>query len=262
MIDLNTIYHEKCEETILRFSDNFIDLVVTSPPYNVDLGNNKNNKDAYDTYQDNISYEEHIKMLYNVFESLYSKMKKGGRIVINVGDKNNGAVPVSSDIIQFMKDIGYLPLTHIIWNKNQVGNRTAWGSWISPSCPSFPTPFEHILVFAKDSLKLQDDGKTDLTKKEFIDWSLSMWSFTPEIKAKEKGHPAPFPEELPKRCIKMFSWINSVVYDPYMGSGTTAIASKRLHRSFVGSEISKNYINLANKSLSTLCRYKPFLTNY
>ena len=131
-----------------------IDMVVTSPPYNVDLGKNKYNKNPYNLYNDNKQHQQYIAWLGNIFESLYSKIVVGGRVCINIGDGKNGAIPTSSDIIQFMKDFTYLPLTHIIWNKSQIGSRTAWGSFNSPSSPSFPTPFQHILVFCKESRKL------------------------------------------------------------------------------------------------------------
>lgn len=226
--------------------DNSIDLIVTSPPYNVDLGNNKYNKNSYDLYVDNLHHGEYIKWMTNIFNRLYCKMKSGGRICVNIGDGKNGAIPTSSDIIQFMnKECRYIPMAHIIWNKNQVGNRTAWGSFNSPSSPSFPTPFEHILVFAKENIKLQSRGISDLTKDEFIKWSSSLWTFAPEKKQKDIGHPAMFPIELPLRCIKMFSWIGATVLDPFSGAGTTCKAAKELSRNYLGFEISKEYCNIS-----------------
>jgi site-specific DNA-methyltransferase (adenine-specific) len=244
-LELNKIYNMDCLEGLKKLDDNSIDLVVTSPPYNVDLGNNKYHKNPYDLYNDNQEHEVYIKWLKDIFLKIYDKLVSGGRCCINIGDGKNGAVPTSSDIIQFMKDIGYIPITHIIWNKNNCGNRTAWGSFNSPSCPSFPTPFEHILVFCKDTNKLQHKGKTDLTKQEFIDWSLSLWTFKPQSQQKKIGHNAMFPEELPTRCIKMFSWVGAKVLDPFIGSGTTAVACKKLNRNYIGFEISKEYCKIA-----------------
>ena len=137
----------------------------------------------------------------------------------------------------------------IIWNKNQASPRTAWGSFNSPSCPSFPTPFEYILVFAKDNKKLQWKGETDLTKEEFIDWSLALWTFAPETRQKKIGHPAMFPEELPKRLIKMFSWKGALVVDPFMGSGTTAVACVNTNRNYIGFELDKHYCEIANERI-------------
>jgi len=146
----------------------------------------------------------------------------------------------------------YLVYTIIIWNKFQVSSRTAWGSFKSPSCPSFPTPFEYILVFSKLSYKLQYKGETDLSKEEFIKWSLSQWTFAPQTNQNKIGHNAMFPEELPIRCMKMFSWKNSLIYDPFMGSGTTAIACINNNRNYIGSEISENYCNIAKARLEKL----------
>jgi site-specific DNA-methyltransferase (adenine-specific) len=141
-MELNNIYCGNCIDIIKILDDDSIDLVVTSPPYNVDLGNNKFNNDRkYDLYDDNKCHEEYILFLKQVFEGIFLKLKLGGRVCINIGDSKNGKICTHSDIIQLMKDIGYLVYTTIIWDKMNTSNRTAWGSWLSPSCPSFPTSF-------------------------------------------------------------------------------------------------------------------------
>lgn len=246
-MDLNKIYYESNLDTLDRMKDDFIDLTVTSPPYNVDLGNNKYNKNSYDLYNDNKDHQEYISWLKTIFSKIYQKTKKGGRCVINIGDGKNGAVPTHSDIIQMMVDIGWIPMVTIIWDKNNVSSRTAWGSFKSPS---FPTPFEYILAFAKENKKLQTKGETDLTNEEFVTWSLAKWTFTGE-NLKKVGHPAAFPIELPIRCLKMFSWVGSVIYDPFMGSGSTAIAAIRTNRNYIGSEISKDYVDLSEKRIQS-----------
>lgn len=245
----SALWHGDSYELVNRLSDDCIDLVVTSPPYNVDLGNNKYNKNKYNSYDDNLPQEEYLAKLKQLFADLYPKLKSGARVCINIGAKANGRIATHSDIIQFMNDIGYLNVTQIIWDKSQVGNRTSWGSFCSPSCPSFPTPFEYILVFAKDTLKLKEKGETDLTKEEFIDWSLALWRFAPETRMKKFGHPAMFPEELPKRLIKMFSWKGARVLDPFMGLGTTGVVAKRLGRDFTGFEIDKEYFEKAKERI-------------
>jgi len=241
---LNKIYNEDCLETLKRFDDNFIDLTITSPPYNVNLGNNKYNKTPYNLYNDNNDHKEYINWLENIFKEIYNKTKNGGRCVINIGNGKNGKIPTQSDIIQFMSNIGWLPMAFIIWDKNTTSNRTAWGSFNSPSSPSFPTPFEFILVFAKNSYKLLEKGISDLKKEEFISWSNSKWVINCE-KKKDINHPAVFPVELPLRCIKMFSWVDSIVYDPFIGSGTTAVACLKTNRNYIGSEISDEYCEVA-----------------
>jgi len=245
------LYNGKAEDIIPYIDDNSIDLIITSPPYNVDLGNNKFNKDQYDVYNDNKSHIKYIAWLKDIFDELYSKLKSGGRCAINIGDGQNGRVPTHSDIIHFMThDLSYIPMANIIWNKSQIGNRFAWGSWCSPSCPSFPKPFEYIMVFAKENIKLQETGETDLIPSEFNKWAFSIWNMTAETKMKEIGHPAAFPVELPYRLIKMLSWTNATILDPFNGSGTTGVACEMLGRKYIGIELSKKYCDLTEKRIN------------
>jgi site-specific DNA-methyltransferase (adenine-specific) len=249
------IIHTKCEDGILTLTDNTVDLVVTSPPYNVDLGNNKDHNNPYDLYNDNKDHKEYIEWLKGIFSSLYPKMKSGGRIAINIGDGKNGAVPTHSDIIYFMcNELGYIPFSTIIWNKSQIGNRTAWGSWLSPSCPSFPTPFEYVLIFSKEDKKLSTKGESDLHRDEFIKYAFAIWDIAPETRMKDFGHPAMFPEELVARLIKMLCWKEAMVVDPFSGAGTTAVVCKRLGRNFIGFEMSKEY---CQKSIERVKNQKP-----
>ena len=249
-MEINKIYLEDCQETIKKMPNDFLDLTITSPPYNVDLGNNKFNKNPYNLYNDNKEHHEYINWMKDIFQGIYDKTKSGGRCVINIGDGKNGNVPTHSDIIQFMsKDIGWIPMTTIVWNKNKVGSRTSWGSFKSPSSPSFPTPFEFIMVFAKNTKKLQWKGETDLDKDDFIKWSYSLWNMAPETRMKKIGHPAMFPEELVKRCLQMFSWKDSLVYDPFSGAGTTAFVCSKYQRNFIASEISPEYLEIANNRI-------------
>jgi DNA modification methylase len=105
------------------------------------------------------------------------------------------------------------------------------------------------LVFCKESKKLSYIGETDLTKEEFISWSSSLWTFAPQTNQKKIGHPAMFPIELVKRCLKMFSYRDAVVLDPFMGSGTTAVGCKLYGRHYIGFEISKKYCDIANERI-------------
>ena len=245
-----TLFNEDCLKVIPELSDESLDIVITSPPYNVDLGNNKYNKNGYDLYRDNMDHSEYIEWLCEVFRNIFPKLKTGGRVCLVVGDGKNGSVPTTSDIIQFMsKTLSYIPMTHIIWNKKQTSARTAWGSWMSPSSPSFPTPFEHILVFAKGSCKLQYKGESDITREEFIKYSLALWEFPCERDQKKIGHPAMFPKELVYRLLKMFTYKKAVVYDPFMGAGTTGVVCQELERDFIGSEISEDYCRIADRRI-------------
>lgn len=238
-------------DLINEIADNSIDLTITSPPYNVDFGNNKVKKAGYDLYKDNKEHNEYILWLKELFSLIYIKTKSGGRIAININDGKNGSIPTSSDIIQFMsKEIGWIPMAHIIWNKNTTSNRTAWGSWLSPSSPSFPTTFERILIFCKDSKKLSYKGETDLSRDEFIKWANSMWTFSPEKNMKKFKHNAMFPEELPTRLIKMLSWKGALVFDPFVGVGTTCLSAKKNGRNYIGFDISEEYIKVGEKRLN------------
>ena len=254
-MDLNNIYTGDCIELIQDLEDDSIDLMITSPPYNVDLGNTKKCKQTcYDVYNDNKEHHQYISWLRDIFGDLYPKIKTGGRVVINIGDGKNGAVPTHSDITHFMtQDIGYLMKTTIIWNKNQVNNRTSWGTWKSPKNPSFPTPFEYILVFCKDSYS-KDGHKDNITvsRDEFIINSLAIWKFKTETNIKKFGHPAMFPVELPKRLIQQLSYKDDVVLDIFSGLGTTCVAAKMLERKWIGFELSEEYTRLSIDRLNNM----------
>ena len=240
---INEVTCGDSEQLIQELEDSSIDLLITSPPYNVDLGYNKKHQNPYDLYQDNKEHSDYIEWLQRIFSGVKAKMVTGGRVCINIGDGKNGSVPTHSDIIQFMtRDLNYLLMTTIIWNKNQIGNRTAWGSYMSPSSPSFPTPFEYILVFAKDTKKkVGDKDKITVQKDDFIKNSLGMWNFAPETRQKKMGLNAMFPVELPKRLIEMLSYKDDVVFDPFSGLGTTCVTAKHLERNYIGFEMSVDY---------------------
>jgi site-specific DNA-methyltransferase (adenine-specific) len=237
-----------CVEGLKKLDDNLINLVVTSPPYN--LGDvSVHNHIEYNTYKDNKEFSEYLDWLTDIFHITKSKLTDDGRVCINIGDQKNGAIPTHGYIMDFMFGLGYGHFTTIIWNKSQTARRTAWGSFMSPSCPSFPTPFEYILVFYNESRKLTHKGETDLEKQEFIDWSLALWNITGETRMKKFGHPAMFPEEIPKRLIKMFSYPGDVVLDPFSGLGTTCKVAKDLKRCYIGFETDEKYYE---KSLERL----------
>ena len=137
----------------------------------------------------------------------------------------------------------------IIWQKSKGANANfAWGSWLSASNPVIRDIHEYCLVFSKDSMKNSSGGISTIEKDEFMESTLSIWNINPE-KAKKIGHPAPFPVELPKRFINLYSFKEDLVLDPFIGSGTTALASKQLQRNYVGYEINKDYIEIADKRL-------------
>ena len=161
-------------------------------------------------------------------------------------DKNKGGhQSVGADITAIAKKIGYKYHATIIWNEGNISKSSAWGSWLSASCPYVIAPVELIVVLYKDSWKKTSGSrKSDIAKGEFVNWTQGVWSFSGEKKSKI-GHPTPFPVELPKRCIKLFSFVGDTVLDPFMGSGTTVIAAKQNNRNGIGIDIDQGYCTLA-----------------
>ena len=148
----------------------------------------------------------------------------------------------------------------IIWNKaTSASPSTAWGSWLSPANPVLRDVHEYILVFSKQTFTRKNLGrKSTISKEEFLEFTKSVWSF-PAESANKVGHPAPFPVELPYRCIQLYTYEGEIVLDPFMGSGQTAIASIKLKRHFVGYEINPEYVKLAEKRINQVLNQTPLL---
>ena len=232
------IFH-KSSENMDELVDNCVSLTVTSPPYNI-------GKDSDLDLND----EEYWKMINKVFSETYRVTNSGGRLVVNVANLGRKPyIPFSKYFTEALIEIGFIMRGEIIWQKSKGANANfAWGSWLSASNPVIRDIHEYCLVFSKDSMKNSSGGKSTIEKDEFMESTLSIWNITPE-KAKKIGHPAPFPVELPKKFINLYSFKDDLILDPFIGSGTTAVASKLLKRKYVGYEINKNYIEIANNRL-------------
>lgn len=224
-----------------------VDLIVTSPPYNVDI--------CYGSFQDDIPYEKYLEFTEKWLTKALGLLKPDGRMCLNIpldkskGRKEEGFQSVYADIVGIAKKIGWKYFSTIIWNESNISRRTAWGSWLSARAPYVIAPVEMIVVLYKDKWKkTSGSGVSDISRDEFIEWTNGLWTFPGESK-KKVGHPAPFPLELPKRCIKLFSFVDDVVLDPFLGSGTTLIACALLNRKGIGVEIDKKYCELAKKRL-------------
>lgn len=220
-----------------------IDLIVTSPPYNVDI--------HYNSHKDNISYEDYLEFTKKWVKKVYDLAKDDGRFCLNIPlDKNKGGQQsVGADITKIVKEVGWKYHSTIIWNEGNISRRTAWGSFMSASAPYVIAPVELILIlYKKRWKKISGSRKSDITKDEFMKWTNGVWNFNGESK-KKVGHPAPFPIELPRRCIKLFSFVGDIILDPFLGSGTTLIASYLNNRKGVGVEIDKKYCDLAIRRL-------------
>ena len=235
----NTIFN-KSSEKMDELVDNCVSLTVTSPPYNVGkLSDSELNDDEY------------WELIKKSFHEVYRVTESGGRLVINVANLGRKPyIPFSNMFTEIMIDLGFLMRGEIIWQKSKGANANfAWGSWLSASNPVIRDIHEYCLVFSKDGMSKGVKGKSTLEKDEFMESTLSIWNITP-ARAKKIGHPAPFPVELAERFINLYTYEKDLVLDPFIGSGTTAVAAKNLKRKYVGYEINKEYCDLAQQRLS------------
>jgi site-specific DNA-methyltransferase (adenine-specific) len=226
-------------------ADNSIDLIVTSPPYNVDI--------KYNSHDDTMTYDDYLSFTREWLTRCYKFIKNDGRFCLNIPlDKNKGGQQsMCADITTIAKQIGFKYHSTIIWNEQNISRRTAWGSWLSAAAPYVIAPVEVIVVlYKKEWEKTSGSRKSDITKKEFMEWTNGVWNFSGESK-KRVGHPAPFPVELPRRCIKLFSFVGDTVLDPFLGSGSTLLACLQTGREGIGVDIDKKYCELAKRRLLT-----------
>jgi len=229
--------------TTTHGKEKIIDLIVTSPPYNVDI--------KYNSSDDKLSYEHYLEFSEKWMTRCFEWLKDDGRFCLNIPlDKNKGGQQsVGADLTTVAKNIGFKYHSTIVWNEGNISRRTAWGSWMKASAPYVIAPVELIVILYKKKWKKTSGSKeSDMAKEEFMEWTNGLWTFQGESK-KRVGHPAPFPIELPKRCIKLFSFVGDLILDPFMGSGTTLIAAYLNNRKAVGFDVDKGYCELAYKRL-------------
>jgi site-specific DNA-methyltransferase (adenine-specific) len=221
--------------------DSSVHLMVTSPPYNVGK-----------EYDEDFTLKEYLFFLKSVFKEVYRVLVPGGRVCINVANLGRKPyIPLHAYIADDMIDLGYFMRGEIIWNKaSSASPSTAWGSWLSASNPTLRDVHEYILVFSKETYKrnLLEKREDTITKEEFLEVTKSVWDF-PAVSAKQVGHPAPFPVELPYRCIQLYTFENEVVLDPFMGSGQTALAALETGRHYIGYETDQEYVQLAENRI-------------
>jgi len=235
---LNKIFC-KSSEKMEELPDNCVHLIVTSPPYNVGK-----------EYDKDFTLEEYLEFLKRVWKEVYRVLVPGGRACINVANLGRKPyIPLHAFIIRDMLDIGFLMRGEVIWNKaSSASPSTAWGSWCSAANPTLRDVHEYILIFSKGTFQRIKKGRSTISRDEFLEFTKSVWTF-PAVSAKEIGHPAPFPVELPYRCIQLYTYEGEVVLDPFMGSGQTAIAAIKTGRYYVGYEIEQKYVKLAEKRI-------------
>lgn len=228
-----------------------VDLIVTSPPFNVNID--------YDNHVDTMPHAEYLSWMKQVWTECFRVLVDGGRICINIDatmnmEEGEGRLPervhpLHVDFTNQLREIGYIYRAEIIWTKqNASGGGIPWGSYCSCSNPHIRRNTEYIIVASKNDLTLHGDPMmSDITKDEFHEWTLSEWKITPETK--QKGHPVPYPRELVKRCVKLFSFVGNTVLDIFNGSGTTTTTACELGRQYIGLDLSPKYCQIAEQSV-------------
>jgi site-specific DNA-methyltransferase (adenine-specific) len=230
----------KSSETMIELPDNCVHLMITSPPYNV--------KKEYD---EDLTLDEYRELLRRVFRETHRVLVTGGRACVNVANLGRKPyIPLHSFVIEDMLELGFLMRGEIIWNKAaSASSSTAWGTWLSATNPVLRDVHEYILVFSKGSFSRKGESReSTILKDDFLELTKSVWTF-PAVSARRIGHPAPFPEELPRRLIELYTFKGDAVIDPFSGSGTTCLAALKTGRHYVGYEIEPEYVKLAEQRM-------------
>lgn len=257
----NQIIRGDCRQMLQKIPEESVHLAITSPPYNVGL--------EYDGHNDAMPYEEYLEWLMPVWRGIDRVLMPGGRFCLNVCPTSiKDFKPVHYDMARQLRDLGFIMRTEIIWYKQTMRRRTAWGSFRSPSNPHIIPSWEYVLVFSKGSWKLPGKG-ADITSEEFIKFSDGFWEITPETAGRQPfmkslypprrgrkapktkdGHPAPFPEELIYRLIKFYSYRGNTVLDPFGGTGTVAKVARDTGRHYIHIDASAKYCQITRRRLA------------
>jgi len=238
---VNTILCGDATKNLKDIPSSSIDLVITSPPYN--FGHSY----AQDPHDDTHEWNEYFNTLMGVWIECNRVLKPGGRIAVNIQPLFSDYIPTHHIISHQLGILGLLWKAEFLWEKNNYNAKyTAWGSWKSPSMPYIKYTWEFIEIFDKATHKKAGRREDiDITSEEFKEWVIGKWTFPPEIRMKDYGHPAMFPEELPRRLMKLFSYRNDIVLDPFNGVGTTSLVALKNLRRFIGIDVSRQYCTTA-----------------
>jgi DNA modification methylase len=239
-----------------EIADGSVALVVTSPPYFA----GKEYESAMGEGHIPADYNAYLQMLHGVFEQCLAKLEPGGRIAVNVA--NLGRRPyrsLSRDVIDILESLGYLMRGEIIWQKSRAaGGSCAWGTYQRPGNPVLRDITERIVVASKgrfdralspeERLGLSLPNEGSMTMDDFVDATTDLWDI-PAESATRVGHPAPFPVELPRRLIELYTYRDDLVLDPFMGSGSTAVAAVRTERHYAGFDTDPDYVARAEERI-------------
>jgi len=238
-------------EEMAKIPNNSIHLAITSPPYNV--GKN------YDSHNDQMSYSDYLDWLYKVWKETKRVLTPGGRFALNIAPTGiRDFVPLHHDFTNQFRKLGMKFRTEIIWYKQTMLKRTAWGSFKSPANPHIVPSWEYILIFSKDQNRLDGNSNmADISKDEFMKFSDGFWQISPETK--RKGHPAPFPEELIYRLIKFYSYKNNNILDMFGGTGTVAAVAAKTKRNFTHIDISPQYCEIAQDRVDGILKQEKLI---
>jgi site-specific DNA-methyltransferase (adenine-specific) len=272
---IGKVVNGDCIEVMKTMEEGSVDLIVTSPPYGVGID--------YDVHEDDMVWEEYVKFTYSWMEQAYRVLKDDGRIALNIPYEINrqakgGRIFMVSEIWQIMKKIGYkfFGVVDLEEESPHRSRTTAWGSWMSPSAPYIYNPKECvILAYKKNHIKKvkgepewvgelgeREDKNgvmkpktfyTEEQKREFIDLVFGQWHYFADTRSLTK---ATFSMDIPTKAIKILTYKNDLVLDPFAGSGTSMVAAETLNRRWIGIELSPNYSKVANERVGFFVQQK------
>jgi DNA modification methylase len=229
-------------EVMEELPDNSIALMVTSPPYNVGK-----------EYDRDLSLNEYLDFIARVLKETHRVLVPGGRVAFNVANIGRKPyIPLNGHVASIASDIGFLMRGEIIWVKGKGSTGScAWGSWMSAGNPTLRDLHEYVLIFCKDRFDRTARGKSTISRDEFMAATTSVW-YIPAESARRLKHPAPFPTTLVERLIQLYTFEEEVILDPFMGSGSSAVAAVRTNRRFVGYEVEPAYVSICMERVSRL----------
>jgi site-specific DNA-methyltransferase (adenine-specific) len=261
---INTVINGDCIEVMKEMPEGVVDLIVTSPPYGVNI--------AYDVHDDDMEISEYLEFTRKWMTEAYKVLKDDGRIALNIPYEINrqakgGRIFFVSEVYQVMKEIGFnfFGVVDLEEDSPHRSKTTAWGSWMSPSSPYIYNPKEcMVLAYKKVHIKkvkgepqwkgeptITEEGKTkmvyqDEDKKDFMELVFGQWKYLNDSRPMTK---ATFSMDIPTKAIKILSYKNDIVLDPFNGSGTSCVAAVILDRRWIGIELSENYANISKERI-------------